>query len=85
MLQVQSEKNDDDYLQVGVGISSPVDRNIPLSVAKNISHDLSVYVFNACKSSCDCCGCWTFGFQTFETHDDHSDDGTPPPNNYRLG
>ena len=42
----------------------------PLSVVKSISHDFSVYVLNSCKSNCDCCGCWTFGFQTYETHDD---------------
>ena len=48
----------------------------PLSVAKQMSHDVSVYVLNACKSQCDCCGCWRFGFQTFETHDDKSDDAT---------
>ena len=61
---------------MGQAFSALADIN-PMSVAKDISHDLSVYVFNACKSSCDCCGCWRFGFQTFETHDDaSSDDGT---------
>ena len=57
---------------MGVAISALSDIN-PLSVAKDISHDLSVYVFNACRSSCDSCGCWRFGFQTFETHDDSPD------------
>ena len=40
---------------------------------KSVCHDLSVYVCNACKSECNFCGCWTFGFQTFETHDSSSD------------
>ena len=39
---------------------------------KAVAHDLSVYVCNACKSECNFCGCWTFGFQTFETHDSDS-------------
>ena len=59
---------------MGAVASGITDLN-PLSVAKSVSHDFSVYVLNACKSSCDCCGCWKFGFQTFETHDDKSDDG----------
>ena len=24
----------------------------------------SVFVLNDCQSSCNCCGCWTFGFVT---------------------
>ena len=39
---------------------------------KAVAHDQSVYVCNACKSECNFCGCWTFGFQTFETHDSDS-------------
>ena len=45
----------------------------PLSVVKAISHDLSVYVLNSCKSSCDLCGCWRFGLETKETHDDQDE------------
>ena len=37
---------------------------------KSISHDLSVYVFNAFESDCDCCSCWTFRFASQETHDE---------------
>ena len=43
---------------------------------KSVCHDLSVYVCNACKSECNFCGCWTFGFQTFETHSDSSGDSS---------
>ena len=45
----------------------------PLSVIKSISHDISVYVLNSCKSSCDFCGCWRFAFETNETHDDQDE------------
>ena len=37
---------------------------------KSVCHDFNVYVLNACKSDCDCCGCWKFGFASQETHDD---------------
>ena len=43
---------------------------------KAIAHDCSVFVCNACKSECNFCGCWKFGFQTFETHDDGSSDSS---------
>lgn len=58
---------------MGAAFSALSEMN-PLSVAKDMSHDLSVYVLNSCKSQCDCCGCWRFGFQTFETHDDSDND-----------
>ena len=56
-------------------VASAIDGYNPLSVVKSATHDLSVYVLNSCRSQCDFCGCWRFGFQTFETHDDKSDDG----------
>ena len=40
---------------------------------KAICHDCSVFVCNACKSACKCCGCIVLGFQTFETHEDSSE------------
>ena len=61
---------------MGQAFSALADIN-PLSVAKNISHDLSVYVFNERKSDCSFCDRWKFGFTTYETYDDaSSDDGT---------
>ena len=39
---------------------------------KTICHDCSVFVCNACKSDCNCCGCLVFSFQTFETHESDS-------------
>ena len=44
---------------------------------KAICHDCSVFVRNACKSECNFCGCWVFGFQTFETHESDSDSSEP--------
>ena len=53
----------------------------PMAAAPNsvnaACHDLSVYVRNACKSECNVCGCWAFGFQTFETHESDSDSSVP--------
>ena len=43
---------------------------------KSVCHDLSVYVCNACKSECNCCGCLVYGFQTFANHDDDSSDSS---------
>ena len=43
-----------------------------------ICHDCSVFVFNAFKSDCNCCGCLVFAFQTFETHEDDSDSSIEP-------
>ena len=43
---------------------------------KAIFHDCSVFVCNACKSECNFCGCWQFGFQTYETHEDSSSDSS---------
>ena len=43
-----------------------------LNGVKAICHDCSVFVCNACKSECNCCGCLVFGFQTFETHESDS-------------
>ena len=45
---------------------------------KSVCHDMAVYVCNACKSECNFCGCWTFGFQTFETHESDSDSSMVP-------
>ena len=45
---------------------------------KAICHDCSVFVCNACKSECNFCGCWAFGFQTFETHESDSDESIGP-------
>ena len=45
--------------------------------AKAVCHDCSVFVCNACKSECNFCGCWVFGFQTFETHESDSDSSEP--------
>ena len=44
---------------------------------KAICHDCSVFVCNAFKSECNFCGCWVFGFQTFETHESDSDSSEP--------
>ena len=46
----------------------------PLYAAQSTSHDLSVYVFNACESSCNCCDCLRVAFKTYETHDDSDND-----------
>ena len=45
---------------------------------KAICHDCSVFVCNACKSECNFCGCWVFGFQTFETHESDNDGSMGP-------
>ena len=42
-----------------------------------VCHDCSVFVCNACKSECNFCGCWAFGFQTAETHESDSDSSEP--------
>ena len=44
---------------------------------KAICHDCSVLVCNACKSECNFCGCWVFGFQTFETLESGNDSNEP--------
>ena len=44
---------------------------------KAICHDCSVCVCNARKSERNFCGCWVFGFQTFETHESDSDSSEP--------
>ena len=53
----------------------------PIAVVTNgvkaVFHDCSVFVCNACKSECNFCGCWAFGFQTFETHESDSDSSEP--------
>ena len=49
-----------------------------------VARDLSVYVCNACKSECNFCGCWTFGFQTFETHSDSSSSSSSSDANSTL-
>ena len=51
--------------QLKVAEMNPV--TVVANSVKAVAHDLSVYVCNACKSECNFCGCWTFGFQTFET------------------
>ena len=57
--------------QLNVAEMNPV--TVVANSVKAVAHYLSVYVCNAYKSECNFCGCWTFGFQTFETHDsDHS-------------
>ena len=56
--------------QLNVAELNPV---VALSNAvKSTVHDMSVYICNACKSECNFCGCWVFGFQTFETHESDS-------------
>ena len=45
---------------------------------KAVCHGMAVYVCNACKSECNFCGCWVFGFQTFETHESDSDSSMEP-------
>ena len=47
---------------------------------KAVAHDLSVYVCNACKSECNFCGCWAFGFQTFEAHGSDSSSSSDDAN-----
>ena len=59
---------------MGAVASTTGDLN-PMSIIKSVSHDVSVFICNSCKSQCNFCGCWTFAVQTFETHDDKSDDG----------
>ena len=59
---------------MGQVVSAVSDLN-PLSLAKSVVHDISVYVLNSCKSSCDCCGCWKFGFESHETHGDDDEGG----------
>ena len=44
---------------------------------KAIGHDCSVFVCNARKGECNFCGCWAFGFQTFEAHESDSDSSEP--------
>ena len=61
--------------QISVAEINPV--AVVANAAKSAVHDMSVYVCNACKSECNVCGCWKFGFQTFETHeDDNSSDSS---------
>ena len=38
------------------------------NIIKNVSHDCSAYVLNAAMCHSDCCGCWRFRMQSFETH-----------------
>ena len=57
--------------QISVAVINPV--AVVANAAKSAVHDMSVYVCNACKSEFNCCGCWQFGFQTFETHEDSSE------------
>ena len=56
--------------QLNVAEMNPV--TVVANSAKAVAHDLSVYVCNACRSECNFRGCWTFGFQTFETRDSDS-------------
>ena len=56
--------------QINIAELSPA--TVVAKSVRDVAHDLSVYVCNACKSECDFCGCWRFGFQTFETHDSDS-------------
>ena len=37
------------------------------STVKACSHDCAAYVLNAAMCASDCCGCWRFKVQTFET------------------
>ena len=60
--------------QLNVAEMNPV--TVVANSVRAVAHDLSVYVCNACKSECNFCGCWTFGFQTFETHSDSSSDSS---------
>ena len=46
--------------------------------AEAVFHDCSVFVHIACKSKCNFCGCWKFGFQPFETHEDDIDSSMVP-------
>ena len=43
----------------------------PLAAISNtiraVAHDCSVYVCNAASLDSDCCSCWRFKVQTFET------------------
>ena len=56
--------------QLNVAEMNPV--TVVANGVKAVAHDLSVYVCNARKSECNCRGCWTFGFLTFETHESGS-------------
>ena len=37
------------------------------NTVKAVAHDCSVYVCNAASLDSDCCSCWRFNVQTFET------------------
>ena len=56
--------------QINVAEINPI--LVLANAAKSAVHDMSVYECNACKSECKLCGCWQFGFQTFETHESDS-------------
>ena len=47
-------------------------------VVTNSCTYVSVFVLNDCQSSCNCCGCWTFGFVTHrvDEHTSSSEDDT---------
>ena len=49
--------------------ASPV-ASIAGAVANSCKY-LSVFVLNDCQSSCNCCGCWKFGFVTHRV-DEHT-------------
>ena len=44
---------------------------------KAVCHGMAVYVCNACKSECNFCGRWAFGFQTFEAQLDSDSNMVP--------
>ena len=52
----------------------------PLTAISNtiraVMHDCSVYVCNAATLDSDCCSCWRFKVQTFETHPDEQEEAT---------
>ena len=46
------------------------------SMVKVCSHDCAAYVLNVATCASDCCGCWRFKVQTFETHPDEQEEAT---------
>ena len=47
------------------------------NTVKAVAHDCSVYVCNAAMLDSDCCSCWRFKVQTFET-------GEPEPEKHSV-
>ena len=69
--------------QLNVAEMNPV--TVVANSVKAVAHDLSVHGCNSCKSECNFCGCWAFGFQTFETHDSDNSSSSDDENSTLCG